>query len=167
MEFLSPGKTWEDWGVAGSVLTRGTVLCKTFYSLLSTGSSQEDRKTSSNDWKIVDLDGTHQHKQVLYFTGSLLTTPASTGATTTTSSALSGFGFGAKPPTATTQATTSAAPTTTATGLGFGFGKPATTTATAAGWVTSQWAFGPRTKKTCGWGFLPDHTQTSLLSYKD
>ena len=42
----------------------GTVLCPwTLYPLLSTGSNQEIRQTSRYDWKIVNWDFKHQHKQ--------------------------------------------------------------------------------------------------------
>ena len=38
-------------------------LNKTLYPLLSTGSTQEDRKLSQHDWKIVDWNVKLQHKQ--------------------------------------------------------------------------------------------------------
>ena len=38
-------------------------LSKTFYPLLSTGSTQEDRKSSRHDLKIVEWDVKHQQKQ--------------------------------------------------------------------------------------------------------
>ena len=38
---------------------------KTLYPLLRTGSTQEDRKLSPHDCKIVNWDVKHQHKQVL------------------------------------------------------------------------------------------------------
>ena len=38
-------------------------LSKTLYPLLSTGSTQEVRKTFWHDWKIVDRDVKHKHKQ--------------------------------------------------------------------------------------------------------
>ena len=38
-------------------------LSKSLYSMLSTGSTQEGRKSSQHDWKIVDWDTKHQHKQ--------------------------------------------------------------------------------------------------------
>ena len=37
---------------------------KTLYPLLSTGSTQKVRKTSQHDWKIVEWDIKHQHKQI-------------------------------------------------------------------------------------------------------
>ena len=51
--------------VASLRLAGGTVLSlsKTPYPLLSTGSTQEDNKTSQLDWKIADWDLKHQHKQ--------------------------------------------------------------------------------------------------------
>ena len=39
-------------------------LSKTLYPLFSTGSTQEDRKLSLHDRKIVDWDKEHQHKQI-------------------------------------------------------------------------------------------------------
>ena len=36
-------------------------LSKTHYPLLKTGSTQEDRKSSWHDWKIVDWDVKYQH----------------------------------------------------------------------------------------------------------
>ena len=36
-------------------------LSKTLYPLLSTGSAQEERKTSLHDWKIADWGLEHQH----------------------------------------------------------------------------------------------------------
>ena len=38
-------------------------MSKTFYPLISTGSTQEDRKSSRHDIKIVEWDVKHQHKQ--------------------------------------------------------------------------------------------------------
>ena len=55
-------KTWYR-GVASSRLAVGRVtvvsLSKTLYPLLNTGSTQEDRKLSRHDCKIVDLDVKH------------------------------------------------------------------------------------------------------------
>ena len=42
------------------------VLRKTLYPLLGTGSTQEYRKLSQNDCKIVDWDIKHQHKLYNY-----------------------------------------------------------------------------------------------------
>ena len=39
-------------------------LSKILYPLLSTGSTQKDRKTSQLDRKIVDWDVKHQHKKM-------------------------------------------------------------------------------------------------------
>ena len=52
--------TWA-WRVPSSRLTKGAMLCPyarhfLFHPLLSTGSTQEDRKTSQPDWKNVDWD---------------------------------------------------------------------------------------------------------------
>ena len=38
---------------------------KILYPLLSTGSTQEGRKLSRHDWKIVDCDVKHQNKQII------------------------------------------------------------------------------------------------------
>ena len=42
-------------------------LSKIPYLLLSTGSNQEDKKSSQHDWKIVDWDVKHQNKQCKTF----------------------------------------------------------------------------------------------------
>ena len=61
-------------GVEGSLAQNSLGHCavslsNTLYPLLSTGSTQEDRKMSQHDWKIVDCDVKHQHKQL---SGSIL-----------------------------------------------------------------------------------------------
>ena len=59
------------WNVASLRLTAGRVavsLIKTFYALLSTGLTQEGRKLSQHDWKIVDCYIKHQHKQTIIHT---------------------------------------------------------------------------------------------------
>ena len=42
-------------------------LSNMLYTLLSTGSTQEDRKSSWHDWQIVDWDVKHQYKQLAHF----------------------------------------------------------------------------------------------------
>ena len=42
-------------------------LEQTLYSLFSTGSTQEDKKASQHDWKIVDRNAKHQYKHTNSF----------------------------------------------------------------------------------------------------
>ena len=52
-----------DRRVASSRHTRVIALEQDTYSLLSTGSTLEDRESSRHDLRIVDWDVKHRHKQ--------------------------------------------------------------------------------------------------------
>ena len=77
--WFSPGRPVPTWlknrwlgctKIKPNKITTGAVtvvsLSKTLYPLLSTGSTQEGRKLSWHDWKIVHWDKEHQSKQEIH-----------------------------------------------------------------------------------------------------